>query len=579
MSNSVCTLYRLHIKQGFAQATLLAIPGGVVVATLLAICAYYVMPFHWSLTYSFLFGAILCATDPVSVVDLLKRTGASSKLSTVIAGESLLNDGSAMILYFFVLNLLKGKTYTAATFLEFIARMLILSPAIGFVSGFIAYALMRKLIHPTNLNMDAQIALSFVCAYVSFYVAEGLADVSGVLACCTAGVTLALFVNPQVLYHDRMHMIWHYAEWVCNTLIFLLGGLIGGDHAGNLATLNNIGYVVAMYALVQGTRMVMVGLFYPVVSRIGMKCSFNDALFMSFAGLRGALAIALALDSTTQADDFGDHYTGEQIFFVVTGVVSMTLLINGSAAGYVLFMLGLVDDPNSPVSPQKQQVLDRIKDFLRKLVRQEIGSITNFGDYDETEVMRLCRIMVTEGKNLLVTEEEIEMDRERNISRSMSRISGADVDDDLLTFLRSTYLDIVRARYIESIKTGKIGSSSTASKLLIYSVDAAIDTVRIGIYDWDVIERNLTTNKLLLRTAIIVDDISYFCGRPTAYTAYLDALYERIAIYVLTNYIEAHEYAMNKVHYYLGADDGNFDIAGPEERILLSQSNSVVSCT
>jgi NhaP-type Na+/H+ or K+/H+ antiporter len=68
---------------------------------LLGALAQGILPFQWGWIYSLWFGAILSSTDPVSVVDLLKRTKASSKLTTVIAGESLLNDGSAIILFFF----------------------------------------------------------------------------------------------------------------------------------------------------------------------------------------------------------------------------------------------------------------------------------------------------------------------------------------------------------------------------------------------------------------------------------------------------------------------------------------------
>jgi NhaP-type Na+/H+ or K+/H+ antiporter len=146
-----------------------------------------------------------------------------------------------------------------------------------------------------------------------------------------------------------------------------------------------------MYVMLVLTRTVMVALFYPLISTIGLTCTATEAQFVAFSGLRGALAIALALVAASEAenDDDGklDDSVGNQVFFMVTGLVSLTLLFNGSTAGWVLLQLGLVDDPDAPPSAQLNQVLERIKGFLTKEVREELESMKNeLGDYDEKEV-------------------------------------------------------------------------------------------------------------------------------------------------------------------------------------------------
>ena len=83
---NVVPQHRHHVKQCYKQSVLLAVPGAFIIACQLAPLAHYVIPYNWSWNYSFLFASVLCATDPVSVVDLLKRTRASSKLTTGIAG-------------------------------------------------------------------------------------------------------------------------------------------------------------------------------------------------------------------------------------------------------------------------------------------------------------------------------------------------------------------------------------------------------------------------------------------------------------------------------------------------------------
>ena len=115
-------LCRHHLYKCFNQAALLAGPGGIMVCMMLALCANQVLQFNWSWNYCFLFGSILCATDPVSVVSLLKSTKASTKLTMIISGESLLNDGSAMILYIFFYKMINGTVFTAGTLIAFCAE-------------------------------------------------------------------------------------------------------------------------------------------------------------------------------------------------------------------------------------------------------------------------------------------------------------------------------------------------------------------------------------------------------------------------------------------------------------------------
>ena len=82
---------------GFLQSVLLAGPGVVIGAVLMGVFAKFMLPYDWSWNLAMVFGSILSATDPVAVVALLKSAGASPKLTILIVGESLLNDGTAMV--------------------------------------------------------------------------------------------------------------------------------------------------------------------------------------------------------------------------------------------------------------------------------------------------------------------------------------------------------------------------------------------------------------------------------------------------------------------------------------------------
>ena len=86
-------------KRMFSQIAILAVPGLLVTTTLTAALVYYLFPWSWSWAVCFLFGALISATDPVAVVALLKEVSSRKRLETLIEGESLLNDGTAIVLF------------------------------------------------------------------------------------------------------------------------------------------------------------------------------------------------------------------------------------------------------------------------------------------------------------------------------------------------------------------------------------------------------------------------------------------------------------------------------------------------
>jgi NhaP-type Na+/H+ or K+/H+ antiporter len=117
-------IIRHHVQTCFWQCFVLAVPGVVVSTALTACFARLVLP-AWGWKLCFVFGSIVSATDPVAVVAILKSAGASPKLTTLIIGESLMNDGTAMIFFSLFFGMLDGKTYSGNDVLFFFFKMLI----------------------------------------------------------------------------------------------------------------------------------------------------------------------------------------------------------------------------------------------------------------------------------------------------------------------------------------------------------------------------------------------------------------------------------------------------------------------
>ena len=274
-------------KGGFWQSFLLAGPGVVIGVYAMSWFVYY-LDFGWSWNLCMLFGSIVSTTDPVAVVAILKSSGASPKLTLLIVGESLMNDGSAMVLFTLYFNLLKGEEYTINGLVFYFIKMIIGAPILGCLFGLVCVFWLstcdRKFL---SEDITVQIAITFVCAYMSFFTANYICEVSGVLACCAAGLMFAWKAPSLILEHESMHHVWGIFEWLGNTLIFLLAGIIIGGETLKRITVIDWVYLCVIYVVLMLLRAAIILLLYPLLSNVGLKCTAPDAMFMAWAGLRG----------------------------------------------------------------------------------------------------------------------------------------------------------------------------------------------------------------------------------------------------------------------------------------------------
>ena len=180
-----------HLSITFSSSVLMAGPGSVVGTLLLGACAKVMLPYDWSWNLCFTFGAILCATDTVAVVALLKQANAAPRLTMVVEQESLYNDGAALVLF----NLFYDKLlidpvldFSTVDAVSYFIKVVFISPLVGMAFGFgtvIGLSYSNRRLNTNDVTI--QVALTFCCAYLSFFVGEFLLHVSGVLCTCTAG--------------------------------------------------------------------------------------------------------------------------------------------------------------------------------------------------------------------------------------------------------------------------------------------------------------------------------------------------------------------------------------------------------
>ena len=169
-------------------------------------------------------GSILAATDPVAVVSILKEVGASKILGHVIEGESLVNDGTAIVVFTLFFEISKGEQKTALD----VFVMLLTKPLGALLVGIVAGQLVIFWLKTIFRDHLVQITLTLFACYLTFMVAESVFHVSGVLACVTMGFYISR--SGRVFFvgniEHTMHHFWEVLTYCANTLVFVLTGFI-----------------------------------------------------------------------------------------------------------------------------------------------------------------------------------------------------------------------------------------------------------------------------------------------------------------------------------------------------------------
>ncbi len=218
-------------------------------------------------------------------------------------------------------------------------------------------------------------------------------------------VMLAWLAPPILLNHESMHNVWGMMEWCLNTVIFFLAGLIIGHRIlGKVRAVDWL-YMIIFYVALMAIRAMTILLLYPAISGIGHRCSPREAVFMSWAGLRGALSMALALIvENTCPDDIHDQ--SSRLFFYVGGIAALALLINATTAKYALQRLGLLNTD----SPAKALVTTRIRKKLQRKTDkfiQEMAKDFAFSEAEVEEVRMSCTLLDDMNLSGLMREAEV----------------------------------------------------------------------------------------------------------------------------------------------------------------------------
>jgi CPA1 family monovalent cation:H+ antiporter len=377
------------------------------------------------LSIAFLLGAALAATDPVSVIALFKELGASKKLTILMEGESLFNDGVAVVAFVLLVGIPLGvETFsipvTIARFCTFVG----IGIGVGCVIGFgVSYLTQRF-----DLPFVEQ-SLTLVSAYGSYLVTEKLGG-SGVIGVVIVGIILGN-LGSRIGMNPRTRLVvsefWEFLAFFVNSIIFLLiGDQTRFESLGSHLT----GISIAIAAMVISRLFSIFGLGGISNLITGNNITFKERTVIWWGGLRGSVSIALALSVPTAIP------YRQEIIDVVFGVVLFTLLVQGLSIQWLLNALNLIGD--QPIRTEysaliaRQIALTKVSNYLQQTER--------FPDIDP-ELYHQKKVLVASQ----LEEAKNQVEKLLQEHPQLKDIASEQFSETLLDIEAKTYAELIRA--------------------------------------------------------------------------------------------------------------------------------------
>lgn len=299
---------------------------GVLTSTfLVGFAAYVLFPLfniEIPFIYCLLFGSLIAPTDPIAVLGILKNLGAPRSLETMIAGESLFNDGVAVVVFLVMLSFVAGGHGTDPSVggvLSLFAQEAVGGVGFGLVTGYITYKMLESI---DNYQVELLITLALV---LGGYSAALALHISGPIAIVVAGLMIGnsgrqFAMSDQTREH--LDMFWELVDEILNAILFVLIGL---ELLVLTLDLNYIWAGVVMIPVVLLARFIAVGI---PISLFKKRRSFTPRVtrVLTWGGLRGGISIALALSLPAGSER-------EAILVITYIIVLFSILVQGLTVG------------------------------------------------------------------------------------------------------------------------------------------------------------------------------------------------------------------------------------------------------
>ena len=361
------------LRANVRPIALLSIGAVLITMAGVALVAHEVAGLPWA--PAFVLGAAVSATDPAAATAIARRTGLPRRLIVIVEGESLVNDGTALVAYRFAVIAVVTGAFSMGDVGLTLVESVVGGIAVGLAVGFVMRIIRRDLHDP-----QAEIAMSFMTGYLAFLPAYAL-GLSGVLAVVAAGVYLGWYAPELTTPDVRLQSTgaWVTATFLLNAALFVLVGLQLRPILDSLSNVSNarlIGDAAAVSAAVIVVRFLWI---YPATyipralfRRIRERDPYPPWQYptvLAWMGMRGGVTLAAALGIPLTVNGGAAFPDRELIIFLAFAVILVTLVLQGLTLPAVIRLLGLEDDglDDKEEAKARIQAADAALDRLHEL--------------------------------------------------------------------------------------------------------------------------------------------------------------------------------------------------------------------
>ncbi len=406
-----------ELVRNLPRILLLAVPGVIITMLIVSLIISWTTPL--SLPLALVFGSLIAATDPVAVVALFRALGAPKRLEILLEGESLFNDGTAIVIFHLMLTAaLTGQSDLLQGLSEFIA-VAVGGTAIGLVLGL---AISRLIARVDDYLIET--TLTTVLAFGSYVIAERL-HFSGVLAVAAAGLVNGN-IGPRGMSPTTRIILfnfWEYIAFLVNSFVFLLIG-VQVNIPELLAAWQPV--LWAILAVLIARVVTVYGLNW-VGNHFAQPIPLRWQHILTWGGLRGAISLALVLSLPMALGD------DRALLRVMTfGVALFTLIIQGTTISAFMRRLGIVTRTEAQIEYEMQHArmatLRAAETHLDRLHREGLLS-THIWKTIKAELSGRIQVLATAVSDALRANPTLEAEELDTIRRELLRVQRATLLD------------------------------------------------------------------------------------------------------------------------------------------------------
>ena len=334
-----------ELRRNLRAISLLAV--GLVLATMaaVAVVAHEALDLGWA--EAFVLGAVVSPTDPVAATAIARRLGVPSRIVSIVEGESLINDGTALVAYKFAVAAVVTGSFSALEASGDFIWSVLGGVGVGIIVGAAIAAVRRRLDNP-----PVEVTIALVSAYFAYLPADAI-GVSGVLAAVTVGIYMGRLTSRLTTPTTRIQgdAVWEIIVFLLNSALFVLVGLqlptvVDGIGSIDGSELVADGLLIAVVVIAVRLLWVFPLTYVPWTFGRRWRDGINpppwrNTLIVAWTGMRGAVSLAAALAIPLTIDGGGTFPDRELIIFLSFSVILVTLLLQGLSLPPLIKLLGV----------------------------------------------------------------------------------------------------------------------------------------------------------------------------------------------------------------------------------------------